>query len=453
MMLLEKIKYFATNTPDKTAMIVSSRLISYKDFYKNIIKCANYLKKETVAKGDIIIFENTQDEFFCYIFFAINLLNAIALPIDKSNAYKVNEIKKRVNAKIVVSIEDIKENLEKSSKQKIEITATMDDSCLLLLSSGSTGYEKVIEYSNDSVYHIVQVYPDIYNIDANFTVLPTGPLCRAYSITRMFLAFYYGMSLCIFDSQNVIDLLNLCSKYKHILLSTNPTMIHYLITLFGEKFSSCLNNIEIIESCTAPLNSNDAKILASMLKNTKFYNFYGATEYQIAYLDILKYGYKKGCVGELLESTVVEILDDEGNIINSNKNHPGVIRIYNEEYGFKYFKEDQQKYFYPGEIGYIENELLYLVDREKNFFNINGYKTSPTEIEDLVLTFPGVLECICYYKGVLSLDIVVNNNFDISKLRIYLRNHLYKYQIPKKINIVTSIAKTSNGKLNRRVYN
>lgn len=453
MILLKKIYEYSLKKSNDIAIITSEKEITYKAFFDNICKCATILKKHNIKKGDILIFENTQDEYFCYIFFAINLLNCVSLPVDKNTPLnKIENIRKRVDAKLIVSIDEIKEKIDDVKKMEQFEFPNLDDTCLLLLSSGSTGKEKIIEYTNHTVYHVVKIYKKLYKLTEDNMILPTGPICRAYSITRLFIAFYYGLSLYIYDSLNIIDLISILNNYNNIILSTNPTILHYSLTLFYDDFASCLSNIKIIESCTAPLSTVDSRKILPILGKTKFYNFYGATELQMAYLDIEKYGYKKGCVGLPLEDVKIELLDDNNNVIKDGSNATGVVRISNSEYGYKYYKEKEQKYFYPGEIGYIENNLLYLVDRKKNFFNINGYKISPVDIEDVALLYDCVLECVCYYNSVLSLDIIVDKNFKINELKKVLNENLSSYQIPKKIKVVSRLHKTSNGKIDRNKY-
>lgn len=454
MLLLEKIYKYQKEQPNKVAIISENGEITYREFYENICRCAYLINQKKITRGDIIIYENTQDEFFCYLFFAVNLLKCINLAVDSNTPpNRIAQIRKNIGSSVVISVEEIKEkfNLEVPLYEYEE--SEENDTCLLLLSSGSTGTEKIIEYKNSTVFHVAKIYDRLYNLNDSVMVLITGPICRAYSITRMFVAFYYGLTLYIYNSQNITDLVDILDSYKNIMLCTNPTIIHYLLALFYDQFKLSMKNIKIIESCTAPLSINDSKQVVEILGDTSFYNFYGATELQVACLDIKKYGHEKGCVGKPIEDVLIEILDKKGKVISPESNKDGVVRISNSEYGYQYYGQDEQKYFFPGEIGYLKDGLLYLVDREKSFFNIDGYKISPVEVEGVALSYNYVLECVCYYNKVLSLDIMVKDGFDIEKLKKVLSENLSRYQIPKRINVVKQLLKTSNGKINRKLYN
>ena len=88
----------------------------------------------------------------------------------------------------------------------------------------------------------------------------------------------------------------------------------------------------------------------------------------------------------------------------------------------------------------------------KNFFNVNGYKISPVEIENAALKYDGILECICCYQNVLTLYVVKKKEYQIEKLKEKLQSELIDYKIPKKIIETNSIIKLSNGKIDRSKY-
>ena len=78
----------------------------------------------------------------------------------------------------------------------------------------------------------------------------------------------------------------------------------------------------------------------------------------------------------------------------------------------------------------------------------------------MALRFPGVAECVCYpVKDKLSgvspkMNIVEEPGADVdtAALQEYMLAQLESYKVPKRVEKVDSIAKTANGKIDRKVY-
>lgn len=458
-MLLKKIYNNSIEYSSKTAIVVDNKKISYKKLWDNICKYATYISKKNLKMNDIVIVENTQDENYVYIIFALHLLKLVAFPIDRDAPNNIiNNLMVTNNCNYYIKKGDINfDEIDKCELYSEYSFENSNDLRLILLSSGSTGIPKEIEYSYEIINNIIDNCHNSFGLNYDSTIIVSGPLSHSYPIMQMYLSFYYGYTFIIHNSMNIVDFVKyLDYGYNNLCLYINPTFLHYLVTLFSNELKQNIKNIQMIVTCTAPLLEEDAKKTISIIKDSdiKFFNYYGATELLAgAYLDIMKYGYRLGCVGKLFDGTNIEIVNDKEEVITSNKNLYGRIRLTGKSKCRKYHNGEKIDYFYPGDIGYIYNDLLYIVDREKNFFNINGYKFSPVEIENVALSYKGIDECICIYDGVLKLLVVVNNSYEKKRLKEVLQNNLFFYQVPKIIEEVLSIPKLSNGKVDRKRYN
>ena len=104
MNILEKIYYNAIKYPKN--IIIKN--ITNEQFWNNILKYSNYYCKK-VDKKDIIIVENTQDEYFLYTLFSLNLLGAIVLPLDRNTSYNIMlDTLNKIGASKILKKDDIK---------------------------------------------------------------------------------------------------------------------------------------------------------------------------------------------------------------------------------------------------------------------------------------------------------------------------------------------------------
>ena len=115
---------------------------------------------------------------------------------------------------------------------------------------------------------------------------------------------------------------------------------------------------------------------------------------------------------------------------------------------------------YTTDLGYLEDGFLYILGRKDDVINIGGLKIAPTEVESIALKYPGISECICYAKTdakgnmTICMNVVLERkvDFDQKEFRRFMENSLESFKIPKTVEIVDEIAKTYNGKIDRKAY-
>jgi len=102
--------------------------------------------------------------------------------------------------------------------------------------------------------------------------------------------------------------------------------------------------------------------------------------------------------------------------------------------------------------GYVK-----IVDRKKDMVVVSGFKVFPNEIEDVVASHPGVLECAAVgvpdeKSGEAVILFVVRRDNSLTKeaLAAYCAKELTGYKRPKIIEFRDELPKTNVGKILRR---
>ena len=96
-----------------------------------------------------------------------------------------------------------------------------------------------------------------------------------------------------------------------------------------------------------------------------------------------------------------------------------------------------------------EDGYLFLVGRGKNRLNIGGLQFFCEEIESILNTLPGVEKSRVFINsGILSAEVVgrLDSTDEVTKL---LAGKIDSRKIPTKFYIVSTLPRTSNGKLKR----
>ena len=91
--------------------------------------------------------------------------------------------------------------------------------------------------------------------------------------------------------------------------------------------------------------------------------------------------------------------------------------------------------------------------------NVSGLKVWPAEVEQRIYRHPAVLEAAVYgaphrLKGEQVLaDVVLKDGATATSgdILAFCREHLAKYKVPHRVNIVTELPKSATGKVLKRV--
>jgi long-chain acyl-CoA synthetase len=104
------------------------------------------------------------------------------------------------------------------------------------------------------------------------------------------------------------------------------------------------------------------------------------------------------------------------------------------------------------EQGYVK-----IVDRKKDMILVSGFNVYPNEVEEVVMSHPGVLEVACVgvpdeHSGEAVKLYVVKKDKGLSKedLLEYCKEQLTGYKRPKFIEFRETLPKTNVGKILRR---
>ncbi len=171
-----------------------------------------------------------------------------------------------------------------------------------------------------------------------------------------------------------------------------------------------------------------------------------------------------GDVGMPMPSTEVSIRDDDENPVTDGQ--PGEICLRGPQIMRGYWQRPDETakvmtkdgYFKSGDIGImLPTGHIKIVDRKKDMILVSGFNVYPNEIEDVVASCPGVLECAAIgvpdeKSGEAVKLFVVKKDpaLTIDAVKAYCRENLTGYKNPKMIVFRDSLPKSNVGKMLRR---
>ena len=171
-----------------------------------------------------------------------------------------------------------------------------------------------------------------------------------------------------------------------------------------------------------------------------------------------------GTIGLPFPSTEVAILNDDG--VEVALGEPGEIAVRGPQVMAGYWQRPDETaksmtadgYFKTGDVGIMdERGYVKIVDRKKDMIIVSGFNVYPNEVEDVVASCPGVLECACIGvpdansgEAVKVFVVRKDPNLTVEQIREHCKHELTAYKKPKYIEFRDELPKTNVGKILRR---
>lgn len=171
-----------------------------------------------------------------------------------------------------------------------------------------------------------------------------------------------------------------------------------------------------------------------------------------------------GTIGLPVPSTDITIRDDAGNDLPLGEAGEICARGPQVMAGYWQRPDETAKvmtkdgFFRTGDIGIMDEKgQVRIVDRKKDMVLVSGFNVYPNEIEEVVASHPGVLECAVVgvpdeHSGEAVKLFVVKKDPNLTEemLRQYCKEKLTGYKRPKLIEFRNDLPKTNVGKILRR---
>lgn len=171
-----------------------------------------------------------------------------------------------------------------------------------------------------------------------------------------------------------------------------------------------------------------------------------------------------GSIGVPVPSTYISIRDDDGNEVPLGQ--PGEICAKGPQIMSGYWNRPDETakvmtadgFFRTGDIGIMSPDgFTKIVDRKKDMVLVSGFNVYPNEVEDVIASHPGVLECAVIgvpdaktTEAVKAFVVKKDPNVTAEDIIKFCGTQLTNYKVPKQIEFRTTLPKTNVGKILRR---
>ena len=172
-----------------------------------------------------------------------------------------------------------------------------------------------------------------------------------------------------------------------------------------------------------------------------------------------------GTIGIPVPSTLCKIVNDDGQELAIGEigelcvKGPQVMKGYWQRQEANDEILDAEGWLKTGDIGLIQEDgYLRIVDRKKDMILVSGFNVYPNELEDVLATLPGVLQCAAIgipdekSGEAIKVFVVVKPGESVTKEQVmeHMRANLTGYKVPKAVEFRDMLPTTNVGKILRR---
>ncbi|MBH5400555.1 long-chain fatty acid--CoA ligase [Bradyrhizobium sp. CNPSo 4010] len=171
-----------------------------------------------------------------------------------------------------------------------------------------------------------------------------------------------------------------------------------------------------------------------------------------------------GTIGIPVPSTYISIRDDDGNEVPLGQ--AGEICAKGPQVMSGYWNRPEETakvmtadgFFRTGDIGIMDEKgYTKIVDRKKDMILVSGFNVYPNEVEEVIASHPGVLECAVIGipdsksgEAVKAFVVKKDPNLTADAVIKFCHEQLTGYKVPKHVEFRNDLPKTNVGKILRR---
>jgi long-chain acyl-CoA synthetase len=345
----------------------------------------------------------------------------------------------------------------------------MDELAVLLYTGGTTGTSKgaMLTHRNlsSNVQQLVAWFPTA--LRGTEVQLCALPFFHSFGMTvAMTFPLTIGATLVLIPNpRDIPSLLDAIVKHRVTLAPQVPAMFNAVTQFPGiEKLN--LRSVKICNSGSAPL-SVDVLHRYEEMTGAKIVEGYGLTETSpVTHCNPVDSLRKVGSIGVPLPSTDARVMDIEEGSRELPPGEEGELALRGPQVMKGYWNKPDETalvlrdgWFYTGDLATVDEDGYFrIVGRKKDMIIASGFKVFPDEVDRVVMSHPAVLEAATIgvpdeKRGETVKSFVAlrpGQNASVEELLAVCRRDLAPYKVPREIEFVTELPRSSVLKILRR---
>lgn len=463
----------ASAYPEKTAIQLLEWRLTYRQLRDKVAAAAECLKNLGISSEDTValLFQNTP--FSIVSFLAMGWINGSVISLETDDSLKTTfeeiPVKALLSDEPPQSVEPESYNWI-STKELLEAPPSSIDSrdaeaistgrtFLYQYTSGTLGNRKPALHTQENLVQGGIVYQRTYQLGSNDCILVSVPLAHSFGMVAGLIAsIYSGATLVLTGSFVPRQVVNSLESEGVTILVATP----FIYDLLSRCYLPNQPNLDRLRVCLSSGGSLQVSVAEAFREQfgKEIFQVYGSTEAGVVATQWPRESaWPHNSVGSPLSGVNVKVVDEKGRDQPCGQQGLLLIKTPSMFKGYYGHDEETQKafrdgWYVTGDVASLdEGGCLYIIGRKDTFINVGGRKINPTEVQEVLLSHPLVVEVLVYGMEHFNAGqqvcakVVVREETTENELVQFCRQRLAAYKIPAKIEFVTTLPKTGLGKI------
>ncbi|WP_171125040.1 MULTISPECIES: amino acid adenylation domain-containing protein [unclassified Ruegeria] len=483
------VRYHARHTPDAPALSVLGTVTTYETLNSEIDRIAACLLDRGVQIGDRIVLCTAKGLKAIAALHAILRVGGVYAPLDPTApAKRIAGQVSVVSPKFVLAdtprltlfagvfatpqLIDISQDFpEANMNDKMadrQPRRSEYDAAYILMTSGTTGTPKGIVHTHKSGLAITRMAAARCRLTSSDRISHHTPLHFDMSIFDVFCTFLSGACCVVIPEAYTKLPASLSQLTEHERISVWYSVPHAIIQMVerGALADRNLQALRIVMFAGEAMPPSSLSSFSKHAPNATFLNAYGPTETnhcttaEFTHADLdgttpLPIGFpEQGVIvrigAEADEASTGELLIASDQVMSGYLNAPDLNRA-----AFCTLPDEsgQPRQFYrTGDIvRRAQDGQLILVGRKDRQVKLRGYRIELDEVELALVNCAQITEAaVILFEGKIQAFATGQTGVDLNEIRSNLETVLPHYAVPSRIDLLSSMPRTSTGKINRQ---
>jgi len=454
---------------------------SFKSISEESVKLANYLRNK-LGQDNKILLVAQNSSFFIVSYLGILKSGNICVPLNPAIEKEGFEfIKKKTKSEIGFFSEIVKNrlqpNVECISELNISEIINIESKIFpleqnfdgervaeIIFTSGSTALPKGVMLSHNNIIANTDSIVQYLGINEKDIIMVVLPFFYCYGLSLLHSHIRAGGSLVL--NNNFIFLgstFNDLNKYECTGFAGVPSHFQIMLRKSDLFKNTKFPYLRYVTQAGGKLHNPFITEFVESFPEVKFFIMYGQTEAtaRLSYLPAAMLKEKLGSIGIGIPGVELKVVDDVGRSIVQGETGEILARGKNIMLG--YFEDSKSTdetirngWLYTGDLATVDEDgYIYLTARKKEIIKVGGKRVSPKEIEEVIVTMAGVIDCSVeaiddeLLGEAIQVTVVINESgktLTAEDLKKFCSTKLSNFKVPKYVVFKESIMVNSTGK-------
>jgi acyl-CoA ligase (AMP-forming) (exosortase A-associated) len=481
----------AARAGDRTAIVDGERSLTYGDLDRASAQIAAAIAHDGALRGDRIGILLPKSFHECAAIFAVSRAGGVFIPINPVlKPQQIAHILKDSEARcLVTSSAEARKLIDGAGPLPgLQIIAVDDlgdqrsggapaggigeDLAAILYTSGSTGTPKGVMLSHRNLLAGTRIVRTYLGIGAEDRILSILPYSFDYGLNQLLTVVEQGATIVLGSFQLGDQIVSALAEHRITGLAGVPTIWAILTKAAPALQKTPLPHLRYITNSGGAVPEATVKRLAAILPATQIFLMYGLTEaFRSTFLPPDQVARRPTSIGKAIPECEVFPVTADGR--RAKPGEPGILVHRGPTVSLGYWRrpEDTARVLKPNPLRaahegadvvcysgdlVVEDEdgFLYFVGRQDAMIKSAGYRISPTEVEDDLMS-TGAFRQVAVIglpdewvgQKVCAVGVALNGAVDTAAVLKQAAATLPGHMVPARIDVVDALPQTPNGKV------